>query len=133
MSAAPTNETRNAVYQRDERRCAACSLLVLTFQHRRAVGMGGSKNVPSPVDGLSLCATCNAGCEGAMQAQALRFGWKVRRWVTNPERVPVFYPREMSWYRLEGVRRVRITHTVAMEMGCGVYGAEWLAWHEAIA
>lgn len=129
---APTAATRDAVYQRDGRRCAACGMLVLTFQHRRAVGMGGSKNVPSPVDGLSLCATCNAGCEGVIQAQALRFGWKVRRWVTNPERVPVFYPREMSWYRLEGVRRVRISHTVAMEMGCSVYGAEWLAWHEAI-
>lgn len=131
--AAPTAATRDAVYLRDARRCAACGVMALTFQHRRAVGMGGSKNVPSPVDGLSLCATCNAACEGATQAQALRYGWKVRRWVTNPERVPVFYPLDMSWYRLEGVRRVRISYTVAIEMGCSVYGAEWLAWHEAIA
>lgn len=130
---APTAATRDAVYRRDERRCAACGVMVLTFQHRRAVGMGGSKNVPSPVDGLSLCGTCNAGCEGAMQAQALRYGWKVRRWVTHPERVPVFYPLEMSWFRLEGIARVRISHSVAMEMGCSVYGAEWLYWHEAIA
>ncbi|WP_136036612.1 hypothetical protein [Microbacterium sp. K35] len=130
---APTAATRDAVYRRDERRCAACGVMVLTFQHRRAVGMGGSKNVPSPVDGLSLCAVCNAGCEGDMQAKALRFGWKVRRWVTHPERVPVFYPLEMSWFRLEGITRVRISRALAMEMGCSVYGAEWLLWHEAIA
>jgi len=130
---APTAATRESVYQRDDRRCAACGVMVLTFQHRRAVGMGGSKTVPSPVDGLSLCAVCNAGCEGDMQAQALRYGWKVRRWVTYPERVPVFYPREQSWYRLEGVRRVRISRSVAMDMGCSVYGPDWLFWHEAIA
>lgn len=130
---APTAATREAVYRRDARRCAACGVKVLTFQHRRAVGMGGSKNVPSPVDGLSLCGPCNEGCEGALQATALRFGWKVRRWVTHPERVPVFYPLEMAWFRLEGVTRVRISRAVAMEMGCSVYGGEWLLWHEAIA
>ncbi|PRB09244.1 hypothetical protein CQ047_11235 [Microbacterium sp. MYb72] len=94
--------------------------------------MGGSKNLPAPVDGLALCAICNAGCEGGMQAQALRYGWKVRAWVTNPERVPVFYPREMRWCRLEGTYRVPITYSVAMEMGCSVYGREWLDWHEAV-
>ncbi|WP_337004049.1 MULTISPECIES: hypothetical protein [unclassified Microbacterium] len=130
---APTAATREAVYRRDDRRCAACGVMVLTFQHRRAVGMGGSKNVPSPVDGLSLCAVCNAGCEGGMQEQALRYGWKVRRWVTQPERVPVFYPREQTWYRLEGIARIRISRAVAMEMGCSVYGRDWLFWHEAIA
>lgn len=57
----------------------------------------------------------------------------MRRWVTHPELVPVFYPTEMSWFRLEGVARIRTSRAVAMEMGCSVYGAEWLLWHEAIA
>lgn len=131
--AAPTAQTREAVKVRDRYRCAACgSFLALTFQHRRRVGMGGSKNLPTPIDGLTLCATCNAGCEAAMQAQALRYGWKVRAWVTNPELVPVYYPLEMAWFRLEGVLRFRISYDVALEMGCRVYGPEWLAWHEAV-
>lgn len=131
--AAPTKETREAVYARDQHRCVACGSYLLTFQHRRAVGMGGSKNLPAPVDGLALCAICNAGCEGAMQARALRYGWKVSRWVTHPEQVPVFYPRLMTWFRLEGTYRVAISYSVAMEMGCSVYGADWLLWNEAIA
>ncbi|WP_315072206.1 hypothetical protein [uncultured Microbacterium sp.] len=53
--------------------------------------------------------------------------------MTHPELVPVFYPTEMSWFRLEGVARIRTSRAVAMEMGCSVYGAEWLLWHEAIA
>lgn len=130
--ARPTKQTRDAVYLRDGYRCAACGSLELTFQHRRRVGAGGSKVLPPPVDGLALCGTCNAGCEGAIQAKALRYGWKVRAWVANPERVPVFYPREMRWCRLEGTYRVPITYSVAMEMGCSVYGREWLDWHEAV-
>ncbi|KDA05551.1 hypothetical protein DC31_13765 [Microbacterium sp. CH12i] len=93
--------------------------------------MGGSKNLPVPVDGLALCVTCNGACEAELQGPALANGWKVRRWA-NPERVPVFYPSEFAWYRLEGVRRVRISSAVAMEMGCSVYGDEWLRWRLAV-
>lgn len=126
---APTTETRTSVYFRDGYRCAACTTInALTFQHRRAVGMGGSKLVPSPVDGLTLCGSCNARCESDLQDLALANGWKVRRWVQSPEKVPVYYPGELAWFRLEGVRRVRISSAVAMEMGCSVYGDDWMQW-----
>lgn len=127
---APTLETRRIVYSRDAYKCVMCNRSDgLTFQHRRAVGQGGSKILPSPVDGLTLCAVCNAGCEGDLQAWALGNGWKVRRWA-DPARVPVYYQHEFTWYRLEGIRRVKISSAVAMELGCSIYGDEW-AWMRA--
>jgi hypothetical protein len=48
--------------------------------------------------------------------------------VQSPERVPVYFPHEFAWYRLEGVRRIRISAAVAMEMGCSVYGDDWMQW-----
>lgn len=125
---APTTETRTGVYLRDGNRCVMCGARDLTFQHRRAVGNGGSRNVPTAVDGLTLCMVCNQACEAELQMKALANGWKVRRWVTCPERVPVFFPHEFSWFRLEGIRRVRISSAVAMEMGCSVYGDDWMKW-----
>lgn len=126
---APTKQTRSDVYLRDGYRCVMCGASSpLEFGHRRAVGMGGSKILPPPVDGVTQCATCNASCEAERQDDALAHGWKVRRWVKSPERVPMYYPREMAWFRLEGVTRVRISSAVAMEMGCSVYGDEWMRW-----
>lgn len=124
----PTEETRRGVYLRDGYRCVMCGALELTFQHRRAVGNGGSKNIPTAVDGLSLCMICNGACEAELQTKALANGWKVRRWVTCPERVPVYFPHEFAWYRLEGLNRIRISFAVAMEMGCSVYGDQWMQW-----
>lgn len=124
----PTAETRDAVYKRDAFRCVICGAAQLTFQHRRAVGAGGSKILPPPVDGLALCGVCNNACENDLQHQALANGWKVRRWVQNPELVPVYYPHEFGWFRLEGTTRIRISSEVAMEMGCRVYGDEWMKW-----
>ncbi|WP_102191522.1 hypothetical protein [Microbacterium aurantiacum] len=130
----PTTATRTGVYFRDGYQCASCCTVdALTFQHRRRVGMGGSKNVPAPVDGLTLCATCNNGCEHAMQDLALARGWKVRAWVTSPERVPVFFRKDHAWFRLEGLNRIRISYAVAMEMGCAVYGDEWMRWQKQVA
>ncbi|WP_292702393.1 hypothetical protein [Microbacterium sp. 69-10] len=127
---APTKQTRTDTYTRDGYRCVMCGGVdPLTFQHRRAVGTRGSKGIlPPPVDGLTLCAVCNQRCEADMQDSALSHGWKVRSWVKSPERVPVYYPGELGWFRLEGVTRVRISSAVAMEMGCSVYGDEWMRW-----
>lgn len=126
---APTRETREDTYARDGYRCLMCgAMTALSFGHRRAVGMGGSRILPPPVDGVTQCVPCNGACEAEQQDRALAMGWKVRRWVQNPELVPVFYPLEFAWYRLEGIRRVRISSAVAMEMGCRVYGDEWLQW-----
>ena len=69
---APSTQTRTDVYVRDGYRCVMCTAVDgLTFQHRRAVGMGGSKNLPTTVDGLTLCLTCNEACEHSMQTVAL--------------------------------------------------------------
>lgn len=120
-------ETRRYVYGRDGYKCVMCNATEgLTFQHRRAVGMGGSKILPSPVDGLTLCVMCNNACEAGLQASALANGWKVRSWVQSPEKVPVYFRYEFAWFRLEGTRRVEVSYDVAMEMGCSVYGDEWM-------
>ncbi len=127
--AKPTKETREAMYIRDGYRCLMCGAIEpLSFGHRRAVGMGGSLILPPPIDGVTQCIVCNGLCENSMQDRALATGWKVRRWVQNPELVPVYYPLEFAWHRLEGTRRIRISSEVAMEMGCRVYGDEWLQW-----
>lgn len=125
---APSLAVRRAVYHRDVERCVACNAAdELTFQHRRRVGMGGSKNLPSPVDGLTLCMSCNAACEGRIQTLALAYGWKVRAWA-DPTLVPVYYPHEFTWCRLEGVKRVPITTKVALALMASVYGNQYLEW-----
>lgn len=124
---APTEQTRSAVYGRDGYRCVACTDISLTFQHRRAVGMGGSKIAPPPVDGLTMCLVCNEGCEGAGQDAALTYGWKVRKWA-DPSLVPVWYPAENQWYLLAGIDRVPITPMVALDAMHAVYGEQYLEW-----
>jgi hypothetical protein len=119
------------VYARDGRRCVACGALdALTFQHRRAVGMGGSKIKPGVADGLTLCAVCNAACEAEMQQLALAYGWKAKRW-TDPTKVPVYYPHAFQWFRLEGTERHPIPAAVALDMMHAVYGDEYFHWRAA--
>lgn len=124
---APTLSIRTSVYRRDGWRCVACGSLSLTFQHRRAVGMGGSKVKPTPEDGLALCGGCNDRCERDLQTVALLHGWKVRRWAT-PTDIPVYYPRERAWYRLDGTQRVFLVPSIALDMMLDVYGDEYLTW-----
>lgn len=125
---APTPVVRAAVYKRDNHRCVACHAADgLTFQHRRATGMGGSKTRPGAVDGLTLCATCNAACESDMQTVALGYGWKVRRWA-SPDLVPVYSPHDFQWYRLEGLTRRPIPGAVAIDLMHAVYGDAWFDW-----
>lgn len=118
----PSKKVRLAVYERDEHRCAACGVYSpLSFQHRRAVGMGGSPTPPLPADGLTLCMVCNADCEAGRQKDALYNGWKVPRWVDDPSRVPVWYFAR-GWFRLEGDDRKRIGFDEARRMFADVYG-----------
>lgn len=128
---APTAATRRAVAERDQHRCLLCGTLDgLTFQHRRAVGMGGSKVQPSPVDGCVLCAVCNELIERDAQwmVVALARGIKVRKWVTSPDRVPIYVIGDLRWYRLEGVLRIPISAAVAYEYMRAMYGREWDEW-----
>lgn len=99
---APTKKVRDIVYQRDNHRCVSCgSIINLTFQHRRAVGMGGSKIPPTPDEGLTACMICNAGFEADMQDVALLNGWKVRKFTRVwPSMIPVWYRIEGAWYKL---------------------------------
>lgn len=128
----PTLETRAALRVRDGGRCVACGAVAnLTFQHRRAVGMGGSMQRPAPVDGLLLCLLCNEACEHSMQTLALAYGWKVRRWA-DPTKVPVYYPHEFAWYVLAGKTRVRTTSVVALDLMYSVYGDEYFRWRAEV-
>jgi hypothetical protein len=126
----PTPATRAVTYERDGHRCVSCGAWVhLQYQHRAAVGMGGSKVRPLFVDGLTSCATCNPAYEHALQAKALRFGWKVPQWVRERGRVadvPVYYLLERTWCRLltDG-RRIRITRAAAMQLMHEVYGESY--------
>jgi hypothetical protein len=102
----------------------------LSFQHRIRDGMGGSRQLPPPVNGLTACMSCNARYEADLQTVALAYGWKCKTF-TVPEHVPVYYPGEFQWYRLEGTKRVRITAVVAHELMTAAYGWDvWIRWFQ---
>lgn len=90
--------------------------------------MGGSKQRPHFDQGLAACGSCNYRYEHDLQQSALRFGWKVPRWVEHAGMVPVFVPAEGKWYRLARscARRDHVTHAEAMRMMHDVYGDRYL-------
>lgn len=129
--AAPTTFERERVYTRDGNRCAACGTYQgLTFQHRQAVGMGGSKHRVPLTAALTLCAICNAMCEAEMQRSALAWGWKVRRFVSNAANVPVFYRWKRTWCLLDGSQAIEITEREAMALMRQIYGEQYEKWKE---
>lgn len=99
---APTPKVRELTYRRDGHRCVSCGSIVrLEWQHRQAVGMGGSKRKPDPSEGITSCTICNAGYEAGLQERALMCGWKVRRFSPfTPAQIPVWYPLERMWFLL---------------------------------
>jgi hypothetical protein len=123
----PTLAVRKQTYRRDGFRCISCGAWSgLQYQHRRAEGMGGRAARPGMVDGLTSCALCNPGYEGALQRVALKHGWKVRSWVSDRSRVPVWYALERCWYRLaKDGSRERVSRSEAMGMMRDVYGPAW--------
>lgn len=121
----PTDKVRRGVRERDGERCVACGTMwAITFQHRRAVGMGGTHERPGYADGLAACATCNNRFEGDLRADAVDNGWKVLGWVDRPERVPYFHIATGRWYALaaDGPWRRGISHAEADRMMRDVYG-----------
>ncbi|PPG35188.1 hypothetical protein C5E10_06245 [Pseudoclavibacter sp. RFBG4] len=134
---APTQSVRRNVYLRDAERCVRCAATVLlSFQHRAAVGMGGTRAKPTAEEGVTACLECNARFEGDLQAVALANGWKVPRWVQKLGRiadVPVFYAPEGRWFILAGRGRDAITSAQAKALMRDVYGLEQYDQMEAAA
>lgn len=99
---APTPKVRELTYRRDGYRCVSCgSPIRLEWQHRQAVGMGGSNHKPNAAEGITSCTICNGAYEAELQTRALLCGWKVRRFCAMPvESVPVWYPLEQAWFVL---------------------------------
>lgn len=131
--AKPTDEVRAQTYRREHFRCIRCGRASVTFQHRQSDGMGGLLARPTVVDGITACLWCNEGFEAAGQMEALAYGWKVRRWVRDAGRVPVFNRplRLWAWLTAGGgveVLQVRDAH----EAMRSVYGAEWDRWVHAL-
>lgn len=125
--AKPTRVVREGVYWRDQNACCSCGRTDgLTFQHRRAVGAGGSKLPPTFADGLAACAICNMRFESDLQDEAIAKGWKVPRKVADPARVPYFHALAGRWFVLsdDGPWRAEITSDVAQAMMLAVYGPE---------
>lgn len=132
---APSTAVRRAVLTRD----GVCVAGVgergrLEFQHRQAVGMGGSRRRPGVVDGLAACPVHNARFESDLQVAALVCGWKVQRWVDDVAVVPVFYREDGVWAVLDadGGRGI-VSARRALTLMRAVYGAETYAgWLEVL-
>lgn len=123
----PTDKVSRGVKERDGERCVSCGTAwALTFQHRRAVGMGGTKVRPGYADGLAACGNCNSRFEHDLQSLALLNGWKVRKWVRDPSQVPYYHAHFDAWFVLESdwPGRRQITRAEAVRMMTDVYGPD---------
>lgn len=100
----PSKDLRAGIYARDGNMCIRCGTSYgLSFQHRRATGMGGSKIPLTFADGITACLPCNQRFESDLQQEALAYGWKVPRWVNDASKVPVCYlhgGKRKQWARL---------------------------------
>jgi hypothetical protein len=120
------------VKQRDGAQCVVCAARdALSFQHRQAVGMGGSKHRPTCVEGLTACVPCNEAFEHRLQRIALLRGWKVRSWVEDAGLVPVWYPLLGGWHVLRGEGREWVSADAARALMVDVYGNEYERWDMA--
>lgn len=87
--------------------------------------MGGSGERPSVDDGVTACLPCNEAYEHALQREALRCGWKVRRWVREPSVVPVFEAWSGVWWVLDREGgRWQASSGQALRLTEAVYGIE---------
>lgn len=129
--AAPTTHVRGQVLLRDGSQCVSCRTHTspLEMQHRQRVGGGGSKHRPQPHELATACSVCNARFESDLQDKALTFGWKVRAWVDDPGRVPMFNAARGRWGLLTVAGGVRvISRAEAIDQMHAVYGPQWDQW-----
>lgn len=108
-----TVKTRRAVIDRDRGICQWCGDTVqvdyYSLQHRRARGMGGSKDPvsSSPANGVVMCGTGTTGCHGYVEAhpaEAIERGFRVPQG-RNPALVPLVDWRGASWWLTPDGRR----------------------------
>lgn len=129
--AAASPKVRGQVLLRDGSQCVSCMTRTspLEMQHRQAVGAGGSKVRPKAHELATACSNCNVRFERDLQARALAFGWKVRRWVREPGLVPMFNTGRGRWGLLTSAGGfVPITTRDAVARMRGIYGEEWDQW-----
>lgn len=95
----PSQETREAVFERDQYRCARCGRHIATYaasiQHRKPRGMGGTKDpsINSPANLILLCGDGVRGCHGHIEQhreEAKQDGYGVAWW-EDPTIIPVKY------------------------------------------
>lgn len=126
----PTKAVREGTYARDNYQCVSCGRRdLLSYQHRAAVGMGGSKIKPTFEMGVTACAFCNEKYESSLQRPALRFGWKIRKFIEHQGLIPVFYVPEQQWFRLTRLgTREPIPGVEALQMMVNEYGDLYDQW-----
>lgn len=83
MSDGAFNDAARAIiYEAGQGRCVGCGRTDLTAQHRRARGMGGTREVSigHPANGLPLCGSGSTGCHGWAERHPLLaelLGWRL--------------------------------------------------------
>ena len=108
MNGAFTVKVRRLIFDRDDCSCVICGVLCVnpvtysplrdySIQHRRARGMGGSRDkaTASPANGVILCghATSPDGCHHHVEAEpqwALSRGYRVPQGL-DPATVPLWH------------------------------------------
>lgn len=109
-----TPKTRRLVIERDGGMCQWCGELVrsddYSLQHRRARGMGGSKDPvsSSPSNAVLMCGSGTTGCHGFVEANpvvAEGRGFRVRQGA-DPRHVPLWSWRGEWWFLLPDGSRV---------------------------
>lgn len=97
-------------------------------QHRQG-GMGGRKDKHAPARVLWIDSIFNGLIEHDPEWQAIAMATGVKLWSTvDPERVPVWFRREQTWFVLEGDGRREVSAPTALEMMLDVYGDRYLLW-----
>lgn len=106
MSGAFVVKTRRIILDRDDCSCVCCGVLCAhpvtyaplreySIQHRRARGMGGSRDkaTRSPANGVVFCGDGVTGCHGEVESRptwALSRGYRVPQGV-DPAIVPLWH------------------------------------------
>ncbi|MGI6878798.1 hypothetical protein [Microbacterium sp. gxy059] len=100
----------------------------LVPQHR-AGGMGGRRNKHELPRLLWIDSIMNGHIESDPEWQATAKAWGVKISLhADPERVPVWFRHEHTWFVLEGDGRRPISTGTALDMMLAVYGSDYLLW-----